>query len=151
MGKVFLDVNIPMYAGGKGHPYKESCTWIMAEVAEGRLKVATDTEVIQEILYRYGAIKLWETGVAMANALMELVPEIYPVNLADIRRAVNLFQTYGPKGVTARDTLHVAVMMNKGLNEILSTDSHFDLIKEIKRLDPQTLFRQGKTTKRTPP
>ncbi len=151
MGKVFLDVNIPMYAGGKDHPYKESCAWIMTEVAERRLKVATDTEVIQEILYRYGAIERWETGVAMANAVMELVPEIYPVNLADIRRAVNLFQTYGPKGVTARDALHVAVMMNKGLNEILSTDSHFDLIKEIKRLDPKTLFRQGKTTKRTPP
>lgn len=151
MGKVFLDVNIPMYAGGKDHPYKESCTWIMTEVAEGRLEVATDTEVIQEILYRYGAIKRWETGVAMANAVMELVPEIYPVNLADIRRAVNLFQTYGPKGVTARDALHVAVMMNKGLNEVLSTDSHFDLIKEVKRLDPQTLFRQGETTKKPPP
>ncbi len=60
--KVFLDVNIPMYAGGKDHRYKESCAWIMTRVAEGKLAVATDTEAIQEILYRYGAIKCWETG-----------------------------------------------------------------------------------------
>jgi len=150
VGKVFLDVNIPMYAGGTEHSYKASCTWIMAEVAEGRLEIATDTEVIQEILYRYGAIKRWETGAAMANALMELVPEIYPVELDDVRLAVNLFQTYGPKGVTARDALHVAVMMNRELNEILSTDSHFDLIKRIKRLDPKDLFGQQGTTRKSP-
>lgn len=151
MGKLFLDVNIPMYAGGKDHPYKESCSWIMAEIAGGRLAVATDTEVIQEILYRYGAIKRWETGVVMANALMALLPEIYPVDRAAIRRAVNLFQTYGPAGVTARDALHVAVMLNKNLTEILSTDSHFDHIEEIKRLDPKTLFCQGRTTEKPSP
>lgn len=145
--KVFLDVNIPMYAGGKDHRYKESCAWIMTRVAEGRLSVATDTEAIQEILYRYGAIERWETGVAMANALMQLVPEIYPIDLEDIRCAVGLFQTYGPKRITARDVLHAAVMMNRGLKEILSTDSHFDLIEGITRVDPEHLFLRRKSNK----
>lgn len=148
MDNVFLDVNIPMYASGTEHPYKEPCTWIMTEVAEGRLMVVIDTEVIQEVLYRYGAITRWETGVAMANDLMKLVPKIYPVERDDVRLAVDLFQTYGPKGVTARDTLHAAVMMNRNLNEILSTDSHFDLIKGIKRLEPNALFRQSRTPKK---
>ena len=103
-----------------------------------------DTEVIQEVLYRYGAIKQWKIGVAMATVLMELVPEIYPVTLDDARLAVNLFHTYGEKGVTARDVLHAAVMMNRHLTEILSTDAHFDLIKEIKRLDPEDLFQHRK-------
>lgn len=137
---MFLDVNIPMYAGGKDYRYKESCVWIMTRVAEGKLAVATDTEAIQEILYRYGAIERWETGAAMANNLMQLVPEIYPVDLEDLRRAVELFQTYGPEGITARDVLHAAVMMNRGLKEILSTDSHFDQIEGITRVDPETLF-----------
>jgi len=142
MGRLFLDVNVPMYAGGSDHPYKESCAWIMTEVAEGRLEVATDTEAIQEVLYRYGAIKRWEVGVAMANALIELVPEIYPVTLDDARLAVSLFHTYAKKGVTARDVLHAAVMMNRKLDEILSTDAHFDLIKKITRLDPEDLFQR---------
>ena len=102
MDKVVLDVNIPMYAGGKDHRYKESCVWIMTRIAEGKLAVATDTEAIQEILYRYGAIHRWETGVAMANSLMQLVPEIYPIYVEDMRRAVGLFQTYALKGLTAR-------------------------------------------------
>ncbi len=140
MDKLFLDVNIPMYAGGKDHRYKESCAWIMTQVADGNLAVATDTEAIQEILYRYGAIKHWKIGVAMANSLMQLVPEIYPVDLEDVRRAVDLFQEYGPKGITARDVLHAAVMMNRGLARIMSTDSHFDLIEGITRVDPEDLF-----------
>jgi len=147
MGKVFLDVNIPMYASGKEHPCKEPCVWIMTEVAESKLDVVIDTEVIQEVLYRYGAIARWQTGVAMAKDLMRLVPNIYPVELDDVHLAVELFQTFGPKGVTARDTLHVAVMMNRGLKEILSTDSHFDLIKGIRRLEPNALFRQSRKTR----
>ena len=147
VNRVFLDVNILMYAGGKDHRYKESCVWIMTQVAEGTLAVATDTEAIQEILYRYGAIERWETGVAIVNALMQLVPEIYPIDLEDIRCAVGLFQTYGPKGITARDVLHAAVMMNRGLKEILSTDSHFDLIEGITRVDPEHLFLHRKSNK----
>lgn len=30
----FLDVNVPMYAGGKEHHYQEPCRWVMTEVAE---------------------------------------------------------------------------------------------------------------------
>ena len=145
MAKLFLDVNIPMYAAGKEHRYKEACVWIMTQVAEGRIAVVTDTEAIQEILYRYGAIQHWETGVAMANSLMHLVPEIYPVNVDDMHRSLDLFKRYAQKGITARDVVHAAVMLNRGLKNIVSTDSHFDLIKGITRVDPEDLFLQRKS------
>ncbi len=140
MSNLFLDVNVPMYAGGKPHRYKDACIWIMREIVEERLNVATDMEAIQEVLYRYGAIGQLKIGVTMANALLELVPVIYPVEVEDMRRAIDLFQTYGPKGVTPRDTVHAAVMMNRKIKEIISTDSHFDLIEGITRLDPETLY-----------
>lgn len=145
VAKLFLDVNVAMYAGGKEHRYKEACVWIMTEAAEGRIAVVTDTEAIQEILYRYGAIRRWEIGVAMANSLMHLVPVIHPINLNDMNRAIDLFKMYAPRGVTARDVVHAAVMMNRGLKNIVSTDSHFDLIKGITRVDPNDLFLQRKS------
>jgi len=37
------------------------------------------------------------------------------------------------------------VMQNNGLSKIISTDAHFDLIEEIKRLDPKTLFAEAKS------
>ena len=56
-GLVFLDVNIPMYAAGQTHPYREPCAWLMTQVARGRIAAAIDTEIIQEVLYRYGALR----------------------------------------------------------------------------------------------
>jgi len=140
MAERLLDVNVPMYAAGKEHPYKVPCAWVMTEIAEGRIEAAIDVEIIQELLYRYGAIKQWRLGVTMAENLLDIVTQIYPIEPADVRLTIKLFERYTPKGITARDAVHVAVMQNNGLTEIISTDAHFDLIKGIQRLDPQMLF-----------
>ena len=139
---VFLDVSIPMYAAGQPHAYKNACVWIMTEIAQGRLPAAISTEIIQEILYRYGALRRWQVAATMSANLLTLVPTVYPVSTTDIRLTVKLFQLYAPQGVNARDLVHAAVMKNNGLTIIISTDKHFDLIDGITRLDPQTIFVQ---------
>jgi len=131
-----------MYAAGEDHPYKTSCVWLMTEIAEGRIPVAIDTEIIQEVLYRYGAIGHWQIGATMATNLLDVVPTICPVLVADVRKAVELFKQYAKRGVKARDLIHVAVMLNNELTKIISTDVHFDRVEGIARLDPQTMFAE---------
>ena len=133
----FLDVNVPMYAAGKVHPYKEACAWILTEIAHGRLEAVIDTEIIQEVLYRYGAIQQWQVGVQMAENLLALMPVVLPVTSEDMKTAITLFAQYAPHGVTARDVLQTAVMQNHQLTHIISTDKHFDQIDGITRVDPQ--------------
>jgi predicted nucleic acid-binding protein len=137
---VFLDVNVPMYAAGKPHAFKEACVWLLTQIANGVIVTAIDTEIIQEILYRYGALQEWKVATTMATNLLELVPVVYPVTPDDIKLTILLFQQYGPKGVRARDLIHVAVMRNHGLTQIISTDAHFDLIPGLMRLDPMQLY-----------
>lgn len=137
---LFLDVNVPMYAAGTAHPYKETCVQIMTEIAGGQLDVVIDVEIIQEILYRYGAIQRWQIGVQMAESLLDLAPAVLPVTPQDAKTAVALFARYAPQGVKARDVLHAAVMHNHGLTHIISTDQHFDRIDGITRLDPRTMY-----------
>ena len=139
----FLDVNVPMYAAGKSHPYKEACVWLLTEIANDRLSVAIDTEIVQEVLYRYGVLRAHELAVEMATNLLDLIPTVLPVRMEDIQRAVRLFEQYAPQGVKGRDVLHAAVMQSNGLAKIISTDSHFDQIEGISRLDPQSLFEAG--------
>ncbi len=140
---LFLDVNVPMYAAGKAHPYRDSCRWVMTEITEGRIQAGIDTEVIQELLYRYGAIGSPKIGVDIAKHLMAIIPTIYPILVHDIHLTVELFARYAPQGVQARDVIHVAVMQNNGLSKVISTDSHFDKIHGISRLDPKALFAKG--------
>lgn len=140
---ILLDVSVPMYAAGQEHPLKSACTWLMQEIAEGRLNVAIDTETIQEVLYRYGALQRWKIATTMAANLLDLVPTVYPVLPADARTAIELFRIYAPLGAKARDVLHAAVMKNNGLAKIISIDHHFDRLEGITRLDPQELFNQA--------
>jgi uncharacterized protein len=139
----FLDVNVPMYAAGKDHPYKESCVWVLTEIANGRLDVVIDTEIIQEALYRYGAIQQWQIGAQMAENLLDLVPIVLPVTVETMKTAVSLFAHYAPQGVKARDLLHTAVMQNHQITHIISTDKHFDQIEGVTRLDPHWILRQA--------
>lgn len=137
----FLDVNIPMYAAGTEHPLKAASVWIMGEVADGRLEVAIDTEIVQEILYRFGAIGRPTMGITMARNLLDLVPTVHPIRVADVRRAIELFEQHMGAGVVARDALHAAVMLGNDLTYIISADQHFDLINGITRIAVGSLDR----------
>jgi uncharacterized protein len=136
-----LDVSIPMCAAGGDHPYKAPCIRVLSAVARGRLRVAIDSETIQEILYRFGHLQRWETGATMAESLLELAAVVHPVTAADAALAVELFREHGPRGVPARDFIHCAVARNNGIGAIISTDRHFDLVDGIERLDPQTISK----------
>jgi len=136
----FLDVNVPMYAAGKPHAYQQACVWIMQEIASERVDVTIDTEIIQEILYRFGAMQQWQTGTQLATSLLTLAPTVYAVTKADVVQAVQLFGQYAATGIKARDIIHVAVMQANGLSAIITTDRHFDLVPGIVRLDPLDLF-----------
>ena len=137
---VLLDVNIIMYAAGQEHPYREDCIRVIRGVAEGKLEAAIDTETIQEILYRYGALRRLNVAVRMARNSLDLVDTVLPVQSVDARLAVVLFERYSAQGVTARDVVHAAVMLNNGLRQIVSVDRHFDLIEGIERVDPVSFY-----------
>jgi hypothetical protein len=44
-----LDINVPMYAAGRAHPYREACIWVMTEITEGRLAAAIDTGIAASV------------------------------------------------------------------------------------------------------
>ena len=71
MNRVFIDVNIPMYAAGTPHPLREPSQRVIMAIAIGRLDAVTDAEVLQEILYRYLHIGERE------NLLTESLPGLF--------------------------------------------------------------------------
>jgi predicted nucleic acid-binding protein len=131
-----------MYAAGRPHAYRDACARVLTEIASGRLSAAIDAEVIQEILYRYGALQQWNVAETMCINLLRIVPVALPVTVADTQVAIDLFRQYGPRGIRARDILHAAVMRNNGITTIVSTDGHFDQIGGIARVDPLALASQ---------
>jgi len=141
----FIDTNVVMYARGKEHPYKAACSRIFFRIADGSFYrdfgvPVTDTEVFQEIIYRYGLENKWETAVSVSRNLLTLGLKILAVGKAEIETLLDLTEKYGGRGVHPRDLVHAAVMVSSGVRKIITADTHFDLFEEIERVDPLSLF-----------
>lgn len=134
---LYVDANIPMVAAGRDHPYREMCLAILRHIARGTVEAVTSAEVHQEILHRYLSLRKPEQAREVSQSLQTIVPVTLPVTLADVERARTLSRDY-PQ-IAARDLIHVAVMLNNGLTQILSVDKHFDAVAELRRVSPGEL------------
>ena len=133
----FIDTNIFLYSMGRDHPLKPASVTALHRIREGQITAAVNTEIIQEVLYHFQSIKQLPIGIRLAKDVVSLSTRIFPVEELDLSLAIELLESY-PK-IQTRDAFHAATMIHNGIKEIISTDPHFDLIHEIKRIDPTKL------------
>ena len=132
---VFIDANVPIYAAGRDHPYKEPCARILRLVADDPQYFVTDSEVLQEVMHRYLASGRWTLGRQVVRAFAEAMGgRIEPVRGDDVILATELADHH--PGVSARDLVHAALMQRLGISRIASADTDFDRLEGINRLDP---------------
>ncbi len=129
--RVFVDSNVPMYVAGRAHPLREPARRFLARVRAGEVEACTSTEVLQEILYRYVALRRLDLARDVYDLFVSLCPVVLPVTLADTDRAKDLLD--GRVGV--RDAIHAAVMLNNDIKLIATFDSGFDDVDGIARVD----------------
>lgn len=129
---IFVDSNIPMYLVGASHPNKDAARRRLEECITRGERLVADAEVLQEILHRYVAINRRDAIQPAFDALLRVVDHVYPVELADVERAKSL--VLGVTPLSARDAVHLAVMLRHGISRILSFDARFDRVPGIERL-----------------
>ena len=134
---MFIDTNLIMYSIGGPHPLCEPCKKLLEKIKSREILGVTNTEVLQEILYRYFSMGRGTLGEIAYQSMIEFCTDIFPVRVVDTDKALEILKMVN--GITSRDAIHAATMMNNGIKEIISTDPHFDLIHEIKRIDPLKL------------
>jgi predicted nucleic acid-binding protein len=141
----FIDTSIPIYAAGRPSEHKEACTRILEMIEGTEIRAAIDTEVIQEILYRFHRLDMQKQGLDLSQNVLRLNPRILPVLKRDIEYALILFEKYSSSSssfrkIPPRDVLHTAIMLNNSITKIITVDRHFgDAIKEVERVDPKSL------------
>jgi len=133
----FIDTNIFLYSVGRDHLLKPGSVAVIHRIRDGEITAVINTEIIQEILYHFQSIKQLPIGIRLAKDAVSISSRILPVEETDLSLAIGLLESY-PK-IQTRDAFHAATMIHNGINEIISTDPHFDLIHEIKRIDPTKL------------
>ena len=129
---IFVDSNIPMYLVGSPHPHKNDARRWLEELVNGRERLVTDAEVLQEILHRYVSIQRPDAIQPAFSALLGVVDEVFPVDQAAVERAKQI--VLGHRALSARDAVHLALMQIHGVKRILSFDQGFDGFPGITRL-----------------
>lgn len=129
---IFIDSNIPMCVIGASHPLKlDALRLLEGAISEGR-RLVTDAEVLQEILHRYSAIEKPSAIQPAFEVLLGVVDEVFPVDLADVQRAKEIL--LGVRGLSARDSVHIATMQRHGVETVMSFDRGFDAYPAVQRL-----------------
>jgi len=129
---IFIDSNIPMYIVGAAHPNKGAAQRTLERCIRESERLLTDAEVLQEILHRYVAINRRDAIQPAFDALLGVVDEVLPIDLACVQRAKEIL--YGTDQVSARNALHLAVMEHHGVGRIMSFDAGFDGFPGVIRL-----------------
>ena len=128
----FVDSNIPMYLVGAPHPHKADAQRLLERCIAAEERLVTDVEVLQEILHRYTAIGRRDAIAPAFEALLGVVDEVFPIELADVERARDLLLAVSE--LSARDALHAAVMEHRSITSILTFDRGFDALAGVHRL-----------------
>ncbi len=129
---IFVDSNVPMYLVGAPHPHKMDAQRALERLTSARERLVTDAEVLQEILHRYAAIRRLDAIQPAFDVLLAIVDEVFPVEGEDVDRAREVL-LHRPT-LSARDSLHVAIMERHEIGRILSFDTGFDGVPRIRRL-----------------
>lgn len=131
---ILIDTNIFMYAAGKDSPQKLPCQRFLERIisSEGPA-TCTNTEVLQEILQRYRALKVPEVGFQLFDAVTHLGIPILAVTDRAMSEARRLLEDY--PALSTRDGVHLGVMREHGIEEVLSYDGGFSEVPWVKRLE----------------
>lgn len=129
---LFVDSSVPMYLVGASRANKSRSAHLLEQAVSGDERLVTDAEVLQEILHRYAAIERPDAIQPAFDALLGIVDEVFAVESRDVTSAKEIL--LGEYGLSARDSLHVAIMRRHGIGRIMSFDADFDRYPGIPRM-----------------
>ena len=137
----FMDTSIPIYAAGRPSEHKTACVKVLEKIERGEINAAIDTEVIQEILYRFHRLDMERQGLELSQNVLRLGMPTLPVLKKNIEEMLILFEKYSGRKVPPHDILHAAVMLGNGMTKVITVDKHFgDIITEVESTEPQRLM-----------
>ena len=128
---LYLDANVFIFAAINTKEDGDKAVILLKKIQQGEERAITSAltfdEVFWEVKRNRGMEKALETAEAMLN-FPNL--EIIPADREVVSSALQIIKEYH---LAPRDAIHAATAMAEKADAVVSTDAHFDKIKELKR------------------
>lgn len=122
-----------MYLVGAEHPNKSVVLESLPRLLHAREELVTGAEAFQEIIHRYKALRDGAHLNAAYDALEEMTSAVLDVTKCDTDTARIFSLQY--RKLSARDSIHLAVMKRIGCRKIWSFDGGFDVVTGFQRIE----------------
>jgi hypothetical protein len=132
--RFLYDTSIFVYALGADHSYRDPCREIVRRAAAGDLQGEGSADLLQELAHQRARRTGDPEGAARAARDVAKLAWWHPVELNDVQRGIDLFETH--PDLDSRDAVFAALALNRGIDAILATDRAFDAIAGLERIDP---------------
>jgi uncharacterized protein len=127
---LYLDANVFIYAAINTEEIGKKARILLQKIQQGDQQAATSALTFDEVFWSIKKRKpelAQETSYALLNfPNLEIIP-------ADRKLALSALRLINEYSLAPRDALHAATAIASKANCIVSTDSHFDKIKELTR------------------
>jgi predicted nucleic acid-binding protein len=129
-----LDSAVFIYAVGGEHRYRQPCRRLLSALEVDAFGGEASALAVEETLHQ----RTRRTGdrtsaVRIARNITILCP-VHDLTTADLLLGLELFA--GTARLDARDALHAATAVNRGIPRIVSPDNAFDDVRGLARIDP---------------
>lgn len=131
--KVYIDSNCFIYAAIDEEEIGKRAKEIISHIKEGKYKAFTSTLTVDEFLWRVQK----EAGRDLASQGADIFLTLNNLELINIDKDIisKMIEIYKTEKIDPRDAIHYAAMKQKNISIIISSDSDFDKLKGIKRID----------------
>jgi predicted nucleic acid-binding protein len=127
---LYLDANVFIYAAINTQEIGEKARALLQKIQQGEQQAVTSVLTFDEVFWAIKKRKpelAQETSYALLNfPNLEIIP-------ADRKLTLSALKIINEYNLAPRDALHAATAIASNTDCVVSTDSHFDKIKELTR------------------
>jgi len=134
--RFLLDTAVFVHAIGRDHPFREPCRAVVAALSGGALAGEASVELVQELVHvLLGRPGSRRSALATARSFGDAC-RLHDFTTADLGLALELLAAV-PQRLDARDAVHAATALNRGVPFVVTTDRAFDSVPGLTRVDPR--------------
>jgi len=128
---LYIDSNVFVYAALNTEELGDRARLLLSRVQQGKERAVTSALAFDELVWAVKKHRSIEDAVSAGEAFLNFPNlKLVVVNGDLLVSALNLIKKYR---LDPRDAIHAATAVMEKAKTLVSTDSHFDRIKELKR------------------
>ena len=138
----FVDTNVLVYAADESAAFHGACQHLLDRAADGALQLVLSPQILSEFVAVVTNPNVMprplspDDAYAHAEQLGSICRVVTPMP-AVVQRWISLLRQTGISGKRVHDMLHVATMLESGIEQIYTYDSGFVSVPGITVLDPK--------------